>query len=72
LIFYKKYDIIFIESKGKEIRNMKCHTLEGKSLYQIQKNIQAILDDGNIINQIAMSTTKVGYETYYSVILILN
>ena len=72
MIFYKKYDIIYIESKGKEIRNMKCHTLESKNLYQIQKSIQAILDDGNTINQITMSTTKVGYETYYSVILILN
>ena len=51
---------------------MKCHTLESKSLYQIQKSIQAILDDGNTINQITMSTTKSGYETYYSVILILN
>ena len=51
---------------------MKCHTLEGKSLYQIQRSIQALLDDGNTINQITMSTTKAGYETYYSVILILN
>jgi hypothetical protein len=51
---------------------MMCYTLEGKSLYHIQKNIQALLDEGKTVENITMSTTKVGYETYYSVILIMK
>lgn len=51
---------------------MMCYTFEGKSLYNIQKNIQNLLNEGETVENITMSTTKAGYETYYSVILIVK
>lgn len=48
---------------------MKCQTFESRSFYDIEKAVQKLLDGGSKIDKMSLSTTKVGYETYYSLIV---
>lgn len=51
---------------------MKCYTFESRHFSEIQRNIQNILDNGGKVDNLSLSTTKVGYETYYSAIVIVE
>lgn len=51
---------------------MKCKVIEEHNYFVLEKEIQKILDSGKIINHITMSTTKAGYEWYYTAIVIYS
>ena len=49
---------------------MKCKTFESRHFYDIENAVQNLLNEGNKIDKMSLSTVKVGYETYYSLIVI--
>ena len=51
---------------------MKCKIIEEKSYFDLERAIQKMLDNGKTISNISMSTTKAGYEWYYTAIVIYS
>ena len=49
---------------------MECQIFESRHFYDIKNAVQNLLDRGSKIDKMSLSTTKVGYETYYSLIVI--